>query len=60
MEKRSVLGDESLVKVEPVEVQSLSDLADGVYAIRLSEGRSAACGLGSGGTLRSCSLTFLH
>ena len=51
--KRSMIGVESwkLVKVEPVEVQSLADLTDGVFALRISGGRSSVCGLGSGGML---------
>ena len=48
-----MIGVESwkLVKVEPVEVQSLADLTDGVFALRISGGRSSVCGLGSGGML---------
>ena len=52
-EERSVIGDKSskLVRVQPVEVQSLADLTDGVFSLRISGDRSAVCGSGSGGTL---------
>jgi len=51
-EKRFVIGDGSskLVRVEPVEVQSLRDLTDGVYAMGISGDRKSVCGIGSGGT----------
>ncbi len=51
--KRSDLGatDGSwkLVKIEPKEIGTLSDLTNGIYSIKVSGGRSQSCGLGSGG-----------
>jgi hypothetical protein len=44
-------GSWKLVKVEPKEIATLADLADGIYSVEISGGRSQACGLGSGGIL---------
>jgi hypothetical protein len=42
-------GSWKLVKVEPKEIGTLSDLTQGVYSLQVSGGRSQSCGLGSGG-----------